>query len=81
MSWKNGTRRFVKKCVLQVPCKKSIQRSEKISNDRLCAGQRIMKHHFLMEENWTAFALTGSLGWVVKILSSEGNKTFRTMTM
>jgi hypothetical protein len=25
-------------CVLQVPCKASIERSGKISNDRLCAG-------------------------------------------
>jgi hypothetical protein len=37
-------------CVLQVPCKKSIQRSGKISNDRLCAGQGTTKHHIVMEE-------------------------------
>jgi len=44
---KNGT----KMCfVLHVPCKKSIQRSGKISYDRLCAGQGTMKHHILIEE-------------------------------
>ena len=31
---------------------------------------------FYWKRNWTVFALSDSSEWVVKILSSEGNKTF-----